>query len=255
MLLNHDDSIFITGATSGFGAAIARRFARETDAKLILLGRRQERLEALAAELDAECHLIVLDIRNRQALTAAVDAIPADFTKIAVLVNNAGLALGTEPADSALLDEWETMIDTNCKALVALSRLILPGMLERNFGHIVNVGSTAGNWTYPGANVYGASKAFVKQFSSNLRADIAGRPVRVTNLEPGAAQTEFSLVRMRGDKAAADAVYKGMKALQPEDIADAVYWAVSAPMHMNVTRIEIMATAQSPAGLCVRREE
>ncbi|MCA8939918.1 MAG: SDR family NAD(P)-dependent oxidoreductase [Planctomycetes bacterium] len=254
MRFSDEDTIFITGATSGFGLAIAKRFAKETSARLILLARRQERLEAIAKELGRECHLICQDIRDRAALETNIAAIPERFGKIAALTNNAGLALGTEPADQARIDEWETMIDTNCRALVTLTRLVLPGMLARNRGHIVNIGSTAGSWAYPGANVYGASKAFVKQFSANLRADIAGRPVRVTNIEPGAALTEFSIVRMRGDNTKADAVYQGMTPLSADDIAEAVYWSVSMPEHMNVTAMEIMATAQAPAGLMMRRE-
>ncbi|BBD06942.1 SDR family oxidoreductase [Desulfovibrio ferrophilus] len=248
-------TILITGATSGFGEAMARRFAAE-GWKLIITGRRTQRLNALAAELSpAQVHTATFDIRDSKAISDFVAALPEDFKNIDVLVNNAGLALGLEPAQRCDLDLWETMIDTNIKGLVAMSRAVLPGMVERSKGLVVNLGSIAGNWPYPGGNVYGGTKAFVKQFSLNLRADLHGTGVRVTNIEPGMAETEFSVVRFEGDKDKAAQVYSGMKPLTGEDIADIVHYVATAPAHVNVNRIEVMPTAQSFGGFPVHREQ
>ena len=244
-------TILVTGATSGFGEAIARRFASD-GWKLVVLGRRQDRLVALARELKA--HALVCEVRRRKEVFEAVASLPKEFATVDVLVNNAGLALGMEPAHKADLDDWEQMVDTNIKGLMFVTRAVLPGMVERGRGHIVNMGSTASNYPYPGGNAYGGSKAFVKQFSLNLRADLSGTGVRVTNLEPGLAETEFSLVRFKGDQDKAAAVYKGMQPLTGQDIAEACAWCVNLPAHVNVNRMEIMPTAQSFGPFAVHRK-
>ncbi len=244
-------TVFVTGATSGFGLACAERFARE-GARLVVAGRRGERLTELAKRLNAEVHPVVLDIRDRQAVERAVAALPAAFAAVDVLVNSAGLALGLEPAQRTSLDEWEQMIDTNCRGLVVLTRLLLPGMVERGRGHVVNIGSVAANYPYPGGNVYGATKAFVHQFSQNLKADLAGSGVHVTVVEPGMAETEFSLVRLR-DEEKAKKVYAGMQPLKAEDVADVVHWCVSRPPHVNVNVIELMPMAQGFSPFTVKR--
>ncbi|MDA8417754.1 MAG: SDR family oxidoreductase [Desulfobacteraceae bacterium] len=245
-------TIYITGASSGFGAACARRFARE-GWRLVLTGRRRGHLERLRDELKADCQLLVQDVRDRERIAADLAALPEGFREIEVLVNNAGLALGMGPAPEADLDQWETMIDTNIKGLVYCTRLILPGMVARGRGHIVNIGSVAGNWPYPGGNVYGSSKAFVKQFSLNLRADLLGTGVRVSNVEPGLAETEFSLVRFGGDRDKADAVYDRTQPLTGEDIADIVFWLVSQPPHVNINRVEVMPVCQSCGPFAIHR--
>ena len=199
-------TIFITGATAGFGEACARLFARQ-GCKLVLTGRRGERLAKLQQELPVESHIIVQDVRDRQAVQDDITNLPDGFKDIDVLINNAGLALGLGPAHQADLDQWEQMVDTNIKGLIYCTRYILPHMIERNRGHIINIGSVAGNWPYPGGNVYGATKAFVKQFSHNLRTDVFGTGVRVTNIEPGLAETEFSIVRFKGDEERAAKIY------------------------------------------------
>ena len=234
----------VTGATSGFGAAICRRFVRDGH-RVIATGRRVERLEQLQEELGASnCHIVALDVRDRAATETFVAALPATFQTIDVLVNNAGLALGLEPAQAASLDDWETMIATNCLGLSYMTRALLPGMISRGRGHVVNIGSTAAEFPYPGGNVYGATKAFVYQFSLNLRADLAGTPVRVTDIEPGmSGGTEFSQVRFNGDEAKAAAVYKGAEALTADDVADAVAWVTSRPAHVNINSLQLMVRA------------
>ncbi|MFC4167808.1 SDR family NAD(P)-dependent oxidoreductase [Teichococcus aestuarii] len=248
--------LLVTGASAGFGAAIARRFAQQEEgARIIAAGRRQDRLEALAAELGREKVLpLVLDVRDGAAVAAAIAGLPPAWAEIDLLVNNAGLALGLEPAQRASLEDWETMIDTNVKGLVAVTHAVLPGMVARNRGHVVNIGSTAGEWPYPGGNVYGATKAFVRQFSLNLRADLFGTAVRVTDVEPGlVGGTEFSKVRF-GDEARAAAVYQGTEALTPEDIADAVHWVASRPARVNVNTLQVMPVCQSFGPLRVHRD-
>ena len=245
-------TVFITGATSGFGAACAERFHR-AGARLIVAGRRQQRLEELAKRLGGAIHLIQLDMRDRRAIERAVAELPARFGEVDILVNNAGLALGLEPAQRASVDEWEEMIDTNCRGLVTLTRAILPGMTARNRGHIVNISSVAGTYPYPGGNVYGATKAFVTQFSLNLKADLLGTAVRVSNIEPGMAETEFSLVRLK-DAERARKVYEGMQPLTATDIAEAVHWCISQPAHVNVNRIELMPVAQAFSAFSVSRK-
>ena len=246
-------TVLVTGATAGFGEATAERFARD-GARLVLTGRRADRLEALARRLSDLAPVLPLafDVRDRKAAEKAVASLPPAFADVDVLVNNAGLALGLEPAHRASLDEWEQMIDTNTRGLVVMTRLVLPGMVERGRGHVVNVGSVAGTYPYPGGNVYGATKAFVHQFSLNLRADVVGTGVRVTSIEPGMAETEFSLVRL-GDPARARAVYDGMQPLLAADVADAIHWVVTRPPHVNVNVLEVMAEAQAFGPFAVKR--
>ncbi|HEX4831957.1 MAG TPA: SDR family NAD(P)-dependent oxidoreductase [Trebonia sp.] len=246
-------TIFVTGASSGFGAATARRFAA-AGARVIASARRAERLRDLAAELGDQVLPVTLDVRDRAAVAEVVAGLPPEFAEIDVLVNNAGLALGQDLAQSADLDDWDQMIDTNCKGLVYVTRAVLPGMVERRRGHVINLGSVAGAYPYPGGNTYAATKAFVHQFSIALRSDVHGSGVRVTAVEPGMADTEFSRVRFHGDAGKAGAVYQGMEPLTADDIADAIYWTATTPAHVNVNVIEVMATAQSWAAYQVARE-
>jgi 3-hydroxy acid dehydrogenase / malonic semialdehyde reductase len=249
-----EKTILITGATSGFGEACARRFAKE-GWRLILTGRRAERLKGLQEELGDETsvHIIKLDVRDQKAVMTELTNLPENFSKIDVFVNNAGLALGLEPAPEAELSDWNTMVDTNIKGLMTCARAMLPTMVERNQGHIVNIGSVAGDWPYPGGNVYGATKAFVKQFSRNLRADLYGTAVRVTNIEPGMAETEFSVVRFKGNKDKADTVYDGTQPITAEDIAEMIFWVVGLPAHININRLEVMPVCQTWGPLAVSR--
>jgi len=246
--------VFVTGATSGFGAAIARRFARAGH-HIIAAGRRSERLAALRAELDdAHVTAVPLDVRDRAAVAQAIAGLPPERAAIDLLVNSAGLALGLAPAHEASLDDWDEMVDTNVKGLMTMTRAVLPGMVARNRGHVVNLGSTAASWPYAGANVYGASKAFVHQFSLNLRADLAGTRVRVTVIEPGmAGGTEFSNVRFHGDDARAAQVYAGADPLTAEDVAETVFWVATLPERVNINLVELMPVGQSFAGLSVSR--
>lgn len=221
---------------------------------MVAAARRKDRLDALAAELGDALLALELDVRDRDAVAAVPSSLPADFAAVDVLVNNAGLALGVEPAQRASLDDWTTMIDTNCTGLVQVTRAFLPGMVERDRGHIFNLGSIAGRWPYPGGNVYGATKAFVRQFSLNLRADLLGTALRVTDIEPGlCGGTEFSNVRFHGDDDKAAKVYADVQPLTAEDVADAVYWIATRPAHVNINTIELMPVAQSFAGLSVHR--
>jgi 3-hydroxy acid dehydrogenase/malonic semialdehyde reductase len=246
------NTVFVTGASSGFGAAVARRFAAD-GARVIASARRVERLEALTSEFGARILPLALDVRDRPAVAAAVAGLPAEFEAVDLLVNNAGLALGLNPAQDADLDDWDQMIDTNCKGLVYCTRAILPGMVARGRGHVINLGSVAGTYPYPGGNVYGGTKAFVHEFSLNLRSDLHGTGVRVTCVEPGMADTEFSLVRFAGDQGKADNVYAGMQPLTADDIAESIHWAATLPQHVNVNTIELMPTAQSFAPFQVAR--
>lgn len=246
-------TVLVTGGTSGYGRAIATRFA-QAGARVIVTGRRQDRLDAFVDAAAGRAHALCFDVRDRDAARAAVDSLPPAFADIDVLVNNAGLALGLDNAWNADLDDWDTMIDTNCRALVTMTRLVLPGMVARGRGHVVNIGSISGSWPYPGGHVYGATKAFVKQFSQNLRVDLVREPVRVTNVEPGASETEFSLVRFKGDADRASATYDGFDALRPEDIAETVFWATTLPRHMDVARVEVWPTRQAPAGVVIGRD-
>ena len=245
--------VLITGATAGFGAATARRFARD-GARVIAAGRRIDQLAALQAEFGSAIHPLSVDVRDRAAVTAAIDGLPADFAAIDLLVNNAGLALGLGPAHEAQLDDWDTMVDTNVKGLLYVTHAVLPGMVARNRGHIVNLGSTAAQFPYPGGNVYGATKAFVYQLSLNLRADLLGTAVRVTDVEPGlVGGTDFSTIRFKGDRAKADALYAGTTPLSPEDIADTVHWVATRPAHVNINSVQMMPVCQAFAPLAVKR--
>lgn len=246
--------VFVSGASSGFGEAIARRFARD-GAHLVIAGRRLERLERLASQLGVPTLCLPLDVRDRAAIESAIAALPPAFAAIDILVNNAGLALGLEPAHRASLDQWEQMVDTNIKGLMTLTRAVLPGMVERGRGHVVNIGSTAGEWPYPGANVYGATKAFVRQFSLNLRADLHTTPIRVSDIEPGlAAGTEFSNVRFSGDDSRAARVYEGAQPLSAEDVADTVHWVTSLPAHVNVNTLSLTPVCQGFGPVAVHRQ-
>ena len=245
---------FITGATSGFGAAAARRYVA-AGGKVIATGRRTERLEELQAELGADnCHIITLDIRDRAAIDAAIAAIPAPFAGINIVLANAGLALGLQPAQETDITDWETMIATNVTGFVYTIRALLPGMIARGGGHVVTLGSVAGDYPYPGGSVYGATKAFVKQFALNLRSDVQGKNIRVTNIEPGLTETEFSIVRFKGDEGKAAKPYEGTKAMNAEDIAESIFWSTTLPAHVNVNRLQLMATTQAFGPFDIYRE-
>lgn len=246
-------TILVTGATAGFGQAIARRFVRDGH-RVIATGRRAERLESLRGELGAELLPLPLDVTDPAAVGALPGSLPADWQRVDVLVNNAGLALGVSPAQDATLADWEKMVATNVSGVMRMTHTLLPGMVERDSGHIVNVSSTAARYPYPGGNIYGASKAFVTQLSANLKADLVGTGVRVTDLEPGlVGGSEFSAVRFGGDAGKAAAVYAGTTPLSPEDIAEAVAWVVGLPKHVNINRLEMMPTCQGPGPLVIKR--
>ncbi|HYH98037.1 SDR family oxidoreductase [Hyalangium sp.] len=242
----------ITGASAGIGEACAITLS-QAGARLVLAGRRRDRLEALAAKLATPAHVLELDVRSRSSVEAALSSLPAPFSEVDILVNNAGLGLGMEPAQSASLDDWDAMIDTNCKGLVYVARAVLPGMVQRNRGHIVNLGSVAGTYPYPGGSVYGATKAFVHQFSQNLKADLVGTRVRVTDVEPGMVETDFSVVRFKGDTERARKVYEGMQPLTPADIADIILFCVTRPPHVNLNVVEVMPADQGFGPFNVKR--
>jgi 3-hydroxy acid dehydrogenase / malonic semialdehyde reductase len=247
--------ILITGATSGFGAAMARRFAAEGH-QVVAAGRRLDRLVELARDAGpGQVHPLQLDVRDADAVAEAITSLPPDLSDIDVLVNNAGLALGLGPAHGAELSDWETMVDTNIKGLMYVTRAVLPGMVARRRGHVINISSTAATYPYPGGNVYGATKAFVRQFSLNLRADLAGTQVRVTDIEPGlAGGSEFSVVRFAGDSERAASLYDGASPLTPDDVAEAVYWSATLPPHVNINAIELMPVSQSFGALPIHRQ-
>ncbi|WDS35518.1 SDR family NAD(P)-dependent oxidoreductase [Pseudoxanthomonas sp.] len=245
-------TVLITGATSGFGAAAVRKFA-SAGWKVIATGRRAERLAPFVEEFGADLvHTAAFDIRDAGALDAAIAALPAAFADIDVLVNNAGLALGTAPAQSADLLQWQQMIDTNITALVTLTHRLLPTLIARK-GAVINISSVAATYPYTGGNVYGGTKAFVRQFSLGLRSDLHGTGVRVTSIEPGMAETEFTLVRTGGDQAASDKLYGGATPMTGEDIAEQIFYVATLPAHLNINRIEIMPVTQSFAGFQVAR--
>jgi serine 3-dehydrogenase len=246
-------TVWITGATSGFGAASVERFVTG-GWRVVASGRRMERLQQLVARHGAECvHAAAFDVRDETAMRAAHASLPAEFAGIDLLVNNAGLALGTAPAQQADLAQWKQMIDVNVTALVTLTHLLLPQLIERR-GAIVNISSIAASYAYRGGNVYGGTKAYVTQFSQNLRSDLHGTGVRVTSVEPGMAETEFTLVRTGGDQAASDQLYAGARPITAGDIADTIWWIANLPPHLNITRIEVMPVSQSAAGLQVHRD-
>lgn len=249
-------TVLITGASAGFGAACARAFAAQGD-RLVLVARRAERLKALVEELSriTQVHSLVLDVRDRAAVEQVLNRLPAAFAEVDVLINNAGLALGLEPAHQVDLDDWDIMVDTNIKGLMYCTRQLLPGMVARRRGHVINIGSTAGAWPYPGGNVYGGTKAFVAQFTRNLRADLLGSGVRASCVAPGMAETEFSLVRFKGAADKADQVYKGVRPLSAEDLAQIILWVASTPPHVNINSLEVMPTDQAWGPLAVHREK
>ena len=245
--------VLITGASAGFGAEMARTFVSHGH-RVILAARRTDRIADLAAELGNAALPVTLDVTSRASIEAALAGLPADWKQIDVLINNAGLALNTVPAHEVPLEDWETMIATNCKGLVTMTRLVLPDMVARGSGLVINIGSTAGHYPYPGGNVYGATKAFVEQFTLNLRADLVGTGVRATNLAPGlSGGTEFSNVRFKGDDSAAAKVYEGTTPLSAKDIADTAYWIATLPPHVNVNSIELMPTCQGFSPFTIKR--
>ncbi len=245
--------VMITGASAGFGAAMARKFV-QTGHRVIAAARRTERLDALAKELGKNLLPVGLDVSSKSSIDAALASLPADWQDIDVLINNAGLALGLEPAHEAHLSDWDTMIATNCTGLVTITRALLPRMVARGAGLVINLGSVAGAYPYPGGNVYGATKAFVDQFTLNLRADLVGTGVRATNIAPGmSGGTEFSNVRFKGDDAAAAKVYQGAMALTPEDVAEAAWWVANLPPHVNINGIEMMPTCQGFSPFTIKR--
>ena len=245
-------TILVTGASAGFGRAIAERFVRDGH-RVIATARRRDRLEALAESLGPALLPFVLDMNDARAIAALPDSLPEGWREVDVLVANAGLALGLGPAQEAKLSDWEQMVATNVTGLMQTVRALLPGMVARDHGHVVTLGSVAGEYPYPGGNVYGATKAFVRQFAMNLKADLVGRNVRVTDIEPGlVGGSEFSNVRF-GDDARAAKVYEGTVPLTPEDIAESVAWVVGLPKHMNINRIELMPTCQGPGAFTIKR--
>jgi 3-hydroxy acid dehydrogenase / malonic semialdehyde reductase len=247
-----DEIVFITGASSGIGAACARAFAA-AGARLVLAARRTEPLQALAREVQVPAHVVTLDVRDRAAVERAVSGLPPEFAEVTVLVNNAGGALGLEPLHEGSIEDWEEMIDTNVKGLLYLSRALLPGMVARDRGYVMNIGSIAGTYPYRGGNIYCGAKAFVRQLSLCLRADLVGSRVRVTDIEPGLCATDFSLVRFHGDAERARKVYEGVEALTASDIAELVVFCVSRPPHVNINALEVMPVMQAPGPLVVHR--
>lgn len=252
-------TVLVTGATAGFGEATARRFLANGH-QVIALGRRKERLESLKNSLPADQQnkllTIALDVCDSEKVDHLAATLDPAFANVTVLVNNAGLALGLEPAHQAFLSDWDRMIDTNIKGLVHMTRAFLPGMVERKCGHIINLGSVAASYPYPGGNVYGGTKAFVQQFSLNLRADLIGTPVRVTCVEPGMCSgTEFSNVRFKGDDDKAGKVYSGVQALSADDVAEAIYWSANLPSHMNINLVELMPVQQAFSAFNIHRGE
>ena len=247
-------TVLITGATSGIGLGCARKFAQNGD-RLILTGRNEQRLNEICKELTekgSEVLTLAFDVRNREVAEKLMKELPEEWKKIDVLVNNAGLALGLDPEYEGNLDEWETMIDTNIKGLLTMTRLVVPGMVERNSGHIINIGSVAGDAAYAGGNVYCATKAAVKALTDGLRIDVINTAIRVTNLKPGLVETNFSNVRFRGDNGRADSLYRGIKPLVGDDIADVAVYAANAPEHVQIAEVLILATHQASASMVVR---
>ncbi len=244
--------VFITGATSGFGLECARLFTSH-GARVIAAGRRQDRLEKLTEELGPSVHAITLDVRDQQAVARVVEDLPDELKNIDVLINNAGLALGLSSFEDLPLKDMEQMIDTNIKGVLYVTQAVLPRMIERDCGHIINIGSVAGSYPYPGGNVYGATKAFVEHFSLNLRADLLGKNIRVTSIEPGMSLTEFTLVRYGGDASRADKVHSGIQSLTGVDIANTILWATSQPPHVNINRVELMPVMQAFSPFALHR--
>ena len=249
-------SVVITGASSGFGRAAAKYFA-DAGFDLVLLARRADRLAEVKAALSNKVDVvtIALDVRNKVDVLSSLTALPVGVSEVSILINSAGLALGLGGADAADLDDWDAMVDTNIKGLMYCTHAILPDMVARGVGQIINLGSVAGSWPYPGGNVYGGTKAFVQQFSRNLRSDLLGKGVRVTNIEPGMCETEFSKVRFDGNEAQAAAVYQGMQPLSAEDVAEVIFWVATRPPHVNVNQLELMPVSQAWSGFSVHRDD
>ena len=248
-------NVLITGASAGFGKALAERLVAKGH-RVIGCARRLDKLNALAENLGELFLPVVMDVSDTASIPQIIADLPVDFKQIDVLVNNAGLAIGTNSAQKSSLDDWMRMVDTNIKGLIALTHAVLPAMVARDSGYIINLGSIAGNWPYYGGNVYGGTKAFVKQFSLNLRADLVGTQVRVTNLEPGnVAGTEFSNVRYHGDDNKAAEVYDGFKNMTGDDIGDILLWLIESPAHINVNRLEVMPVAQTYNGLTIAKQD
>lgn len=248
-------TILVTGATAGFGAAMVHRFVRDGH-RVIAAARRKDRLDALRNELGADVLPLALDVTDAAAVAALPGSLPSGWRQVDVLINNAGLARGLDPAQKASLADWDTMVAVNVSGMMHMTHALLPGMVERNRGHVINISSTAATYPYPGGHVYGASKAFVTQFSLNLRADLVGTSVRVTDLEPGlVGGTEFSVNRFGGDTNRAGAVYAGTVPLSANDIAEAASWVVGLPGHVNINRMELMPTCQGPGPLAIKRTQ
>jgi NADP-dependent 3-hydroxy acid dehydrogenase YdfG len=245
-------TVLVTGATSGFGEAICRRYVSE-GSRVIATGRRRDRLKKLRRELGPRCQTLCFDVGKRDSVSKALISLPRDFAGVNVVVANAGLALGLQSADKADLDDWDQMVLTNINGVLFTIRAILPGMVQRNQGHVVLMGSVAGDFPYPGGNVYGATKSFIKQLALNLRADLLGTAIRVTNIEPGMAETEFSLVRFKGDKKMAASPYQGLTPLSAEDVAETVYWSTLLPPHININRLQVMPVMQAFAAFAYHR--
>lgn len=245
-------TILITGASSGFGLEMAKLFAKN-GYQIVAVARREERLKKLKRQIKNNILTIKLDVTNKKNVTKKLTNLPKPFNKIDILVNNAGFALGLDKANDALMEDWEKMIDTNIKGLLYVTKAILPNMIKRKNGYIFNISSTAGDWPYEGGNVYGATKSFVKQFSFNLRTDLKGTNIRVTNIAPGLAQTEFSNVRFKGDNKKANKVYEGVKPLVAKDIADIIFMCSSTPKHVNINHLEVMPTCQTWGSLVVEK--
>ena len=255
MNIDNRKLVMITGASSGFGRACAKKFA-ENGWKILSLARRLEKLQSLQTELGPEnCLIKTLDVTSTESINSLTDYLEANQIHIDLLINNAGLALGLSPVYEADLADWQTMIETNIIGLAKITRAILPKMVEQKSGHVINLGSIAGTYPYPGANVYGATKAFVEQFSLNLRADLGGTGIRVTNIEPGLAETEFSQVRFHGDLKKASSVYQDLVPLNAEDVAESIFWCANLPDHVNINRLEIMPTCQSFSPLTISKSK
>lgn len=253
VVIMENHTVLITGASAGIGEAIAERFYK-AGARVLLLARRRDRLDAVLERLGDRATGFAVDVADPSAVDGFFENLPQELSDISILVNNAGCALGMASAWEGEAKDWQAMVDINISGLLRFTRAVLPNMVANNRGHIINLGSVAGTYPYPGGNVYGATKAFVEQFSLNLRCDLHGKNIRVSNIEPGLVETEFSLVRFDGDKEKADAVYEGIKPMNAHDIAEAVYWCASMPEHVNVNRVELMATMQTPAGFRFHRE-
>lgn len=251
-----DKIVFITGASSGIGAGCARKFASQ-GARLILNARSEDKLVAFKVELEkeygAKVYLLPFDVRDRKAAMNALTSLPEEWKAIDILINNAGLVIGVDKEHEGDWDEWDVMLDTNVRSLLAMTRLVVPGMVERGRGHIINIGSIAGDGAYPGGSVYCATKAAVKALSDGLRIDLVDTPLRVTNIKPGLVETNFSVVRFRGDKDKADNVYKGIRPLTGDDIAETVYFAASVPEYMQIAEMLVMPTNQATGTIVARK--